>query len=314
MNTGVYINDREACSKASDGVSAAAFPDPCWTPPAPPVVVPYPNTSRSSTLSNDTTTVFICNSMVAKEDRSFFATSTGNEGATQGMSKGLMTGVIKGKSYFQSWSPNVRFEGRGVPRHLDIMGHNQRSFASNTPLFPYVSTGIFDKDECEKERKKIERECAKDEDKSEEKRFLGNKRKRANQDKPPKAKNGEWHWTDDHCTGFERTLVKGDGLAESLTENDIDFDRLKEELGTIKDHIADLREHFNLLQSAEDELKDMAVNAATKAAAKLAAKAALKQAAGSVVPLVGNVSMGLWTLYDFMDTASEIIEITSFAE
>ncbi|EEE2004630.1 DUF4150 domain-containing protein, partial [Salmonella enterica subsp. enterica serovar Kotte] len=48
METQVYINDREASSKASDGVSKAVFPDPCWTPPSPPagpIVVPYPNTA-----------------------------------------------------------------------------------------------------------------------------------------------------------------------------------------------------------------------------------------------------------------------------
>lgn len=28
MDTRVYINNREACSKASDGVSKVAFPDP----------------------------------------------------------------------------------------------------------------------------------------------------------------------------------------------------------------------------------------------------------------------------------------------
>lgn len=86
MDTRVYINNREACSKASDGVSKAAFPDPCWTPPSPPagpIVVPYPNTAYASALKDGTTTIFVCNSMVAKENISYFSTSTGDEGATQ---------------------------------------------------------------------------------------------------------------------------------------------------------------------------------------------------------------------------------------
>ncbi len=37
--------------------------------------------------------------MVAQEDRSFFSTSTGDEPATYGLAKGVMTGVIKGKAY-----------------------------------------------------------------------------------------------------------------------------------------------------------------------------------------------------------------------
>ncbi|MGU9649979.1 PAAR-like domain-containing protein [Salmonella enterica] len=94
METQVYINDREASSKASNGVSKAAFPDPCWTPsppppPAGPIVVPYPNTAYASTMKEGTTTVFICNSMVAKEDISYFSTSTGDEGATQTQPNGM---------------------------------------------------------------------------------------------------------------------------------------------------------------------------------------------------------------------------------
>ncbi|MEH5772201.1 DUF4150 domain-containing protein, partial [Escherichia coli] len=81
METNVYINGREACSRASDGKSAGAFPDPCWSPPPPPtgpVVVPYSNTAYARDLQNGTATVFICKSMVAQKDRSYFSTSEGN--------------------------------------------------------------------------------------------------------------------------------------------------------------------------------------------------------------------------------------------
>ena len=80
METNVYINGREACSRASDGKSAGAFPDPCWSPPPPPtgpVVVPYSNTAYARDLQNGTATVFICKSMVAQKDRSYFSTSEG---------------------------------------------------------------------------------------------------------------------------------------------------------------------------------------------------------------------------------------------
>ncbi|HFO8244630.1 TPA: DUF4150 domain-containing protein, partial [Escherichia coli] len=145
MDTRVYINNREACSKASDGVSKAAFPDPCWTPPSPPagpIVVPYPNTAYASTLKDGTTTVFVCNSMVAKEDVSCFSTSTGDEPATQSQPKGVITGVIKGKAYFRTWSPNVKFEGKCVARHEDLMSHNHGSQPGNTDLFYYLSEPI----------------------------------------------------------------------------------------------------------------------------------------------------------------------------
>ncbi|MGR6438975.1 hypothetical protein ACU42Y_09980 [Proteus mirabilis] len=32
----------------------------------------------------------------------------------------MITGVIKGKAYFRSWSLNVKFEGYGVARHQDL--------------------------------------------------------------------------------------------------------------------------------------------------------------------------------------------------
>ncbi|XST42595.1 PAAR-like domain-containing protein [Escherichia coli] len=91
METNVYINGREACSRASDGKSAGAFPDPCWSPPPPPtgpVVVPYSNTAYARDLQNGTATVFICKSMVAQKDRSYFSTSEGNVPATPGFQKG----------------------------------------------------------------------------------------------------------------------------------------------------------------------------------------------------------------------------------
>ncbi|EOT4587535.1 PAAR-like domain-containing protein [Escherichia coli] len=91
METNVYINGREACSRASDGKSAGAFPDPCWSPPPPPtgpVVVPYSNTAYARDLQNGTATVFICKSMVAQKDRSYFSISEGNVPATPGFQKG----------------------------------------------------------------------------------------------------------------------------------------------------------------------------------------------------------------------------------
>ena len=155
MDTNVFINGREACSKATDGKSAGAFPDPCWSPPPPPVgpiVVPYSNTAYARDLQNGTATVFICKTMVAQKDRSFFSTSQGNEPATPGFQKGISSGVIKGKSYFKSWSQNVKFEGLEVPRHEDIMTHNHGSTA-NTPPSYYMDSAKVAK-ECAKQMKK----------------------------------------------------------------------------------------------------------------------------------------------------------------
>ncbi|ATQ76018.1 hypothetical protein CR152_16845 [Massilia violaceinigra] len=128
MNTRVYANDNQICSKAADGQSSA-FADPCWSPPAPgagPVLIPYPNTAYAKQLEKGSTTVFICGTPVALKDVSYLANSTGNEPATPLFKKGNKTGVIKGKAYFTQWSSNVKFEGLNVCRHNDTMTHNHR--------------------------------------------------------------------------------------------------------------------------------------------------------------------------------------------
>lgn len=126
MNTRVYANENQISSKAAAGKSRA-FPDLCWSPPAPgagPWLIPYPNTAYAKHLKNGSATVFICGTPVALKNVSNFSTSTGNEPATKLFKKGLRTGVIKGKAYFTEWSSNVKFEGLNVCRHNDKMTHN----------------------------------------------------------------------------------------------------------------------------------------------------------------------------------------------
>jgi len=61
-----------------------------------------------------------------------FSTSTGDEGGTAG--GGVISGKIKGKAEFVNYSFDVMFEGKNVPRALDMMLHNDK----NTPPFPLV--------------------------------------------------------------------------------------------------------------------------------------------------------------------------------
>jgi uncharacterized Zn-binding protein involved in type VI secretion len=127
METHVYANDNEFCSKAADGISTAAFPDPCWSPPPPtagPIIIPYPNTAFANQLQNGSDTVFVCGTPVALKDVSFLANSVGNEPATYAFQKGQKSFVIKGKAYFTDWSSNVKIEGLNVCRHQDSMTHN----------------------------------------------------------------------------------------------------------------------------------------------------------------------------------------------
>jgi hypothetical protein len=127
METNVYANENEICSKISDGISTAAFPDPCWSPPSPsagPILIPYPNTAFARNLKSGSRTVFIHGSAVAKKDVSYLENSTGDEPATWMFARGYRSHVITGKAYFVGWSSDVKFEGLNVCRHVDLMTHN----------------------------------------------------------------------------------------------------------------------------------------------------------------------------------------------
>lgn len=159
MANNVFANDLEIACKAADGKSIAAFPDPCFTPPAPTagwVLIPYANTAYAKDTTNASKTVFITNKPIMKKDISFFKTSTGNEPAAG--PKGQSTGVKKGKAYFTSWSMNVKVEGQNVDRHTDGMTHNHGSKAGNTGAWKYWDTSIFG-DPCKNEFKRVEKSC-----------------------------------------------------------------------------------------------------------------------------------------------------------
>ncbi|BFM19632.1 hypothetical protein R50076_06810 [Gilvimarinus japonicus] len=125
----MYANDQEICCKSvgQDGVAVAAFPDSCWSPPAPgagPLLIPYPNSNFASNLKKGSTSVCIGNSAVALKDQSYLDKSTGNEPATKNFSQGLSTATIKGKTYFTDWSQDVKIEGLNVCCNMHSTTHN----------------------------------------------------------------------------------------------------------------------------------------------------------------------------------------------
>lgn len=75
----------------------------------------------------------------------------------------------------------------------------------------------------------------------------------------------------------------------------------------------DLPKELDLMGAMEQELKEMVAKAGTKALVKWGAKAGLKQAAGSSVPLIGNVLMGIWSVVDAALTIGEVNEIRRVA-
>ena len=109
------------------------FPDVCKTPapPAPFVPIPYPNIAMSSDTASGSSQVKCDGNPVCVKD-SNFSTSTGDEAGTAG--GGVVSNKTKGKAEFVNFSFDVKFEGKNVPRALDLMLHNDK----NTPPFPLV--------------------------------------------------------------------------------------------------------------------------------------------------------------------------------
>lgn len=130
MGVTVGVNMMSVVHQSSSGISPC-FPDVCKTPtPAGPVPMPYPNIAQSSDTASGTKKVKCDGNPVCVEDSSF-GTSTGDEAGAAG---GVASNKIKGKAEFINFSFDVKFEGKGVARALDMMLHNDK----NTPPFPVI--------------------------------------------------------------------------------------------------------------------------------------------------------------------------------
>jgi hypothetical protein len=133
---------------SSNGVTIA-FPDVCKTPapPAPaPLPIPYPNIAKSSDTMQGAKKVTCDGNPPCVKDSNFMI-STGDE---PGSLLGIASSKIKGKAEFINFSFDVQFEGKNVPRALDMMLHNDK----NTPPVPLIQgpvigiPGTGDKPKC----------------------------------------------------------------------------------------------------------------------------------------------------------------------
>lgn len=140
------------------------------TPPTSPatpagVPVPYPNTGFTKDTTSGSQSVKISGQEVMLKDKSYFKTSTGDEaGCATPAKKGVVTGKIKGKVYFNAWSMDIKIEGENAVRHLDITTHNHASFPGNSPTWPFLDSQAFGgKGPCAQVAGDIEKNCLKTE-------------------------------------------------------------------------------------------------------------------------------------------------------
>jgi hypothetical protein len=132
MGVTVSVNNMSVVHSGSNGTTIA-FPDVCKTPapPAPFVPIPYPNIAKSSDTASGASKVKCDGNPVAVKD-SNFKMSTGDEAGSAG--GGMVSAKIKGKAEFINFSFDVKFEGKNVPRAMDMMLHNDK----NTPPSPLL--------------------------------------------------------------------------------------------------------------------------------------------------------------------------------
>ncbi|WAS95632.1 DUF4150 domain-containing protein [Nannocystis punicea] len=136
----VHANGRSILHKGDGLTQISGPPDVCKTPsPGGPVPIPYPNIAMDSDLAQATKAVKIGGNPVAHEG-SNLRTSTGDEAGTAG--GGIMSSKTKGKLTFGSSSIDVKFEGKGVARFMDVTHHNGNTF--NTSLVAKGEVGYGD--------------------------------------------------------------------------------------------------------------------------------------------------------------------------
>ena len=140
MSHNVFANLWQVAAKAGKNRSIGRFPDVCLSPPAPPagpIPIPYPDTSFSTDLKEGSDTVQIGGMPAALAQQSYYQPSTlGNEAATKNFGCSVITHTITGKTVFQAWSMDVKFEGKNVCRHIDITTSNHNCPPPGTPPAP----------------------------------------------------------------------------------------------------------------------------------------------------------------------------------
>ncbi|MBZ4420818.1 DUF4150 domain-containing protein [Myxococcus sp. RHSTA-1-4] len=121
----VFANGRSILHKGSGNTHTSAAPDVCKVPtPGGPVPTPFVNSAQDSMLTKGSKSVTINGHPVALTD-SELSVSSGDEPGTAG---GLISSKFKGKMAWGSGSVDVKIEGKGVVRFLDVTLHNGNSF------------------------------------------------------------------------------------------------------------------------------------------------------------------------------------------
>lgn len=127
MSVTVGVNYLSVVHAGSDGV-AVGFPDTCDTPTGTGVdaPIPYPNIAQSSDLDDGTGDVQ-CDGEDCCVESSNFDASNGDEA---GVSGGVISGDTSELAEPTNYAQDVKFEGDGVVRALDVFTQNDSNAAT----------------------------------------------------------------------------------------------------------------------------------------------------------------------------------------
>lgn len=124
MTRSVFANTRNFSHKGSGDKSIFTAPDVCKTPvgaATPPI--PYPVISQVSDLTQATSSVLIDGNPTAIASSSHTKCS----GDEAGTATGIISGTTGKSTHFTSYSFDVKAEGEGVVRHMDMTTMNNRN-------------------------------------------------------------------------------------------------------------------------------------------------------------------------------------------
>jgi hypothetical protein len=141
----VFANGRSILHAGDGNKHVAAPPDVCKTPsPGGPVPIPYVNVAQDGDLAKGTKKTKVEGKSAAIES-SNLSTSMGDEPGTAG--GGIVSSKTKGKLTWGTASSDVKFEGKGVVRFMDVTQHNGNSF--NSAFTSMGGTGLAYADDFE---------------------------------------------------------------------------------------------------------------------------------------------------------------------
>ncbi|MEN8149115.1 MAG: PAAR-like domain-containing protein [Planctomycetota bacterium] len=118
MGQTVFANSRGVAHRGT-GAPALVYPDICMTPiPGGPVPIPYPNIAASEGARTGVATKAVkVSGKGVPAKGAVYKSSTGNEPGTAA-TKGVISHRAAGKASFNTWSGDVKLEGKNAVRHL----------------------------------------------------------------------------------------------------------------------------------------------------------------------------------------------------